>query len=58
MMGMMMEKFKEKKSKKERRVKIATVQKAVLYSLAAAGGLAVALVAPNALLVLKQFGFI
>ncbi len=42
----------------ERKAKIAIVQKAVLYSLSAAGGLALALVAPNALQVLAQFGWI
>ncbi len=49
---------KKKKDGTERRAKIALVQKAVLYSLAAAGGLAMALVAPNALHVLEQFGWI
>ena len=34
------------------------MQKAVLYSLAAAGGLAMAIVAPNALQVLEQFGWV
>ena len=46
------------KDGKERRARIAVVQKAVLYALAASGGLAMALVAPNALQVLEQFGFI
>ena len=47
-----------KKTKKDRRARIAKVQKAVLYTLAAAGGLTMALVAPNALQVLEQFGWI
>ena len=42
--------------KKRRKVRIAKVQKAVLYALAAAGGITMALVAPNALQVLEQFG--
>ena len=42
----------------KRKAKIAFVQKAVLYSLAAAGGLAMAVVAPNALQVLEQFGWV
>lgn len=50
--------IKKPKKKKERKARIAAVQKAVLYALAAAGGLAVALVAPNALQVLEQFGWI
>ena len=49
---------KPKKKKKERKARIAVVQKAVLYSLAAAGGLTTALVAPNALQVLEQFGWV
>src|SRR3989338_8957346 len=44
--------------KKRRKVRIAKVQKAVLYALAAAGGITAALVAPNALQVLEQFGWI
>lgn len=44
--------------KKRRKVRIAKVQKAILYALAAAGGITVALVAPNALRVLEQFGWI
>ena len=44
--------------KKRRKVRIAKVQKAILYSLAVAGGIAAALVAPNALQVLEQFGWI
>ena len=44
--------------KKRRKVRIAKVQKAVLYALAAAGGITVALVAPNALRVLEQFGWV
>lgn len=47
-----------KKDKSERRAKIAKVQKAVLFTLAAAGGLTMALVAPNALQVLEQFGWV
>ncbi|MDO8594969.1 MAG: hypothetical protein Q7R93_05700 [bacterium] len=43
---------------KKRRDKIAVIQKAVLYALAAAGGLTIALVAPNALQVLEQFGWV
>ena len=39
-------------------MRIAKVQKAVLYALAAAGGITAALVAPNALQVLEQFGWI
>lgn len=50
--------IKRRKDGKERRAKIAIVQKAVLYSLAAAGGLTMALVAPNALQVLEQFGWV
>ena len=49
---------KLKKDGKERKAKIAIVQKAVLYALAAAGGLTLALVAPSALQVLEQFGWI
>lgn len=49
---------KRNKNGKERRAKIAVVQKAVLYALAAAGGLTLALVAPNALQVLEQLGFV
>ena len=48
----------DKKNKKERKARIATIQKAVLYALAAAGGLTLALVAPNAIQVLAQFGWI
>lgn len=50
--------LKKRKDGSERRAKIAVVQKAVLYALAAAGGLTMALVAPNALQVLKQFGLV
>jgi DNA-binding transcriptional regulator PaaX len=50
--------IKKRKDGTERKAKIAIVQKAVLYSLAAAGGLTMALVAPNALLVLEQFGWV
>lgn len=50
--------LKKPKKKKERKARIAVVQKAVLYALAAAGGLTLALVAPNALQVLEQFGWI
>ncbi|MDO8620536.1 MAG: hypothetical protein Q7R64_04295 [bacterium] len=46
------------KKKKERKNRIAVVQKAVLYALVAAGGLSMALVAPNALRVLEQFGWV
>lgn len=46
------------KKKKERRARLATVQKAVLYALAAAGGLTMALVAPNALHVFEQLGWV
>lgn len=49
---------KEVKKKKERKVRIAKVQKAVLLALAVAGGLTMALVAPNALQVLQQFGWV
>lgn len=49
---------KRNKDGKERRAKIAGVQKAVLYALAAAGGLTTALLAPNALQVLEQFGLV
>ncbi len=49
---------KRRKDGQERRAKIAVVQKAVLYALAAAGGLAVAMVAPNALQVLEQLGWV
>ncbi len=54
------EKVKQKKNKsgEERRARIATLQKAVLYALAGAGGLAMAMVAPNALQVLEQFGLV
>ncbi|MSU55728.1 MAG: hypothetical protein EXS51_00250 [Candidatus Taylorbacteria bacterium] len=48
----------KRKSTKERKARIATVQKAVLFSLAAAGGLTLALLAPNALQVLEQFGWV
>ncbi len=44
--------------KKRRKIRIAKVQKAILYALAASGGITMALVAPNALQVLKQFGWI
>src|SRR3989338_6216110 len=44
--------------KRRRKVRIAKVQKAVLYALAAAGGITAALVAPNALRVLEQFEWI
>lgn len=47
-----------KKSKKEREVRLAKVQKAILIALAAAGGLTMALVAPNALQVFEQFGWV
>lgn len=50
--------IKKPKKKKERKARIAAVQKAVLYALAAAGGLTMALVAPNALQVLEQFGWV
>lgn len=49
---------KNPKKKKGRKARIAVVQKAVLYALAAAGGLAMALIAPNALQVLDQFGWV
>ena len=49
---------KNPKKKKERKAKIAVVQKAVLYSIVAAGGLTLALVAPNAIRVLEQFGWV
>lgn len=44
--------------RKKRKVRIAKVQKAILYALAAAGGITMALVAPNALRVLEQFGWV
>lgn len=44
--------------KKKRKIRIAKVQKAILYALAAAGGITMALVAPNALQVLEQFGWV
>lgn len=47
-----------RRSRKERRARVEMMQKAILYSLAAAGGLAMALVAPNALQVFEQFGWI
>lgn len=47
-----------KKKSKERRARIATVQKAVLFALAAAQGLTVALLAPNALQILEQLGWV
>lgn len=47
-----------KRHAKKRKAKVAVVQKAVLYTLAAAGGLMMALVAPNALVVLEQFGWL
>ncbi len=50
--------IKNPKKKKERKARIAVVQKAVLYSLAVAGGLTMALVAPNAIQVLEQCGWI
>ena len=43
--------------KRKRKVRIAQIQKAVLYTLAAAGGLTMAILAPNALQVLEQLGF-
>ncbi len=46
------------KKKKERKSRIAVVQKAVLYAIVAAGGLSMALVAPNTLRVLEEFGWI
>ena len=46
------------KKKKERKSRIAVVQKAVLYALVATGGLSMALIAPNALRVLEQFGWV
>ena len=49
---------KNPKKKKERKSRSAVVQKAVLYSLAAAGGLTLAMVAPNAIQVLEQFGWV
>ncbi len=49
---------KLRKDGTERKAKIAIIQKAVLYALAAAGGLTVALVAPNALQVLEQLGWV
>src|SRR3989344_2213662 len=42
---------------RRRKVRIAKIQRAVLYALAA-GGITAALVAPNALQVLEQFGWI
>lgn len=50
--------IKKRKDGKDRKARVAIVQKAVLYALAVAGGLTVALVAPNALQVLKQFGWV
>lgn len=55
---MLASQVKNPKKKKERKTRIAVVQKAVLYSLAAAGGLTMALVAPNAIQVLAQFGWV
>ena len=46
------------KKKRERKARIAVVQKAGLYTLAAAGGLTMALVAPNAIQGLEQFGWV
>lgn len=57
-MSMLQRTVAKKKNGKERRAKIAIVQKAVLYSLAAAGGLTLALLAPNAMQVLEQFGWV
>ena len=47
-----------KGNRKKKRVRVATVQKAVLFALGAAGGLAISLVAPNALQILEQFGWV
>lgn len=58
MKGMRASAIKKPKKKRKQRARIAAVQKAVLYSLAAAGGLAMAVVAPAALQVLEQFGWI
>ncbi len=46
------------KKKNERNARLATIQKAVLFALGIAGGLTMALVAPNALQVFEQFGWI
>lgn len=46
------------KKKNERNARLATMQKAVLFALGIAGGLTMAMVAPNALQVFEQFGWI
>ena len=46
------------KRKKERSARLAQVQKAVLVALGIAGGLTMALVAPNVLQVFEQFGWV
>ncbi len=48
----------KRKMKKERSARLAQIQKAVLIAVAVAGGLTMALVAPNALQVFEQFGWV
>jgi len=55
---MLAREIKKPKKRKERKARIAVVQKAVLYSLAAAGGLTMTVVTPSALQVLEQFGWV